>query len=261
MKDLQHLLGGLWLGAKQRELLRRVAVVLFVAAVPVFLIASNVRWVINAPLLYSYGFDKHDIVERTGIERSELLSAARQIRDYFNNGEEFLVVSVVQRGVQVPSLFNSREILHMKDVKGLVRGVYRIQEATGAYLAVFAVVGLIGWRRRFLPHLARYVGLGGAATLGLAVLAGVGALIGFERLFLVFHLVSFSNDLWQLDPRRDYLLIMFPGGFFLDATIWIAGSTVVEALVLAAVPVVFLGWRPGRARKAARTLTAEAQAR
>ena len=56
--------------------LRLIAVALFVAAVPVFLVTSNVRWVINAPLLYRYGFDKYEIPARTGIDRPELLSAA-----------------------------------------------------------------------------------------------------------------------------------------------------------------------------------------
>ena len=73
-------------------------------------------------------------------------------------------------------------------------------------------------------------------TLGLVALVGLGSLVGFDRLFLAFHLVSFSNDLWQLDPRRDYLIAMFPQGFFFDATMLIALAVVVEAAVLVIVP-------------------------
>ncbi len=217
------------------NILKALAVALFIAAVPVFLVTSNVRWVINAPFLYSYGFDKYDIPERTGIERGELLSAARQVRDYFNNDEEYLDVRVYQGGI-LRSLYNEREVLHMKDVKGLVRGVYRAQEVTGAYLAAFIVVGLIVWGRQSLPRLARYAGLGGALTLALVLLVSLASLVGFDQLFLAFHLLSFSNDLWQLDPSRDYLIAMFPEGFFFDATMLIAGSTVVEALALAVLP-------------------------
>jgi integral membrane protein (TIGR01906 family) len=203
--------------------------------------------VISTPLLYTYGFDKYNITDSTPkrIERDELLSAGRQIRDYFNDDEEFLIIRVIVGGIRVRSLFNSREVLHMRDVKSLVRGVYRVQEVTAVYLALFAAVGLAAWRRRFLPHLERVVMLGGLATLGLVGLAGVGALVGFDRLFLAFHLVSFSNDLWQLDPRTDYLIAMFPERFFFDATMWIAGSTVLGGLVLTAVPLA-LRWRRGR---------------
>ncbi len=208
---------------------------LFVAAVPVFLIATNTRLVINAPFLYSYGFDAYDVPGRTGIGMDELLGAGKQIRDYFNNDEEFLDVRVVQGGV-LRSLYTEREVLHMKDVKGLVRGVYAVQWLTGLYLAAYAVVGLYLGRRAFLPRLMRRLAWGGWVTLGLAALAGIGTLVGFDRLFLAFHLVSFSNDLWQLDPRRHYLIAMFPQGFFFDATMWIAGATIIEAALLAAAP-------------------------
>jgi len=226
-------------------------VALFVATVPLFLVTSNLRWVIQTPLLYSYGFDKYNIVERTDIERTELMVAAGQIQDYFTNEDEFITISVVRRGVRAPNLYNEREVLHMKDVKGLVKGVYRVQLLTGLYLLGIVMVGLAMGRRSFLPNLARYAGLGGGLTLGLAALVGFGALVGFQRLFLAFHQVSFSNDFWLLDPRKDFLIMMFPEGFFLDATMWIAGSTIIEALLLTALPATLLWWRPRVARRTA----------
>ncbi len=219
--------------------LKLAATVLFVAAAPILLIAASVRWVINAPVLYSSGFDRHNIEAATGIERGELLSAARQIRDYFNDDVEYMDVMVTIRNVRRP-LYNEREILHMKDVKGLVRGVYRISEAAAGYMLVFALVGFTVQRGAFYPRLLRLLRRGGIVTLAAVVVVGLGAIIGFDRLFLAFHLVSFSNDLWQLDPRTDYLLIMFPQRFFFEATMWIAGSVVLSAVLLAAVPTFLL---------------------
>lgn len=226
--------------------LKVLATAFFVAAVPVFLIAGSVRMVINAPALYSYGFDRYDIAARTGIERDDLLDVAARIRTYFNDDTEYLIVPTTIRGVHVPSLYNEREILHMWDVKGLVRGVYWVQEATGLYLLAFAAFGLALYRRPFLARLARYAGYGGGVTLGIVLLAGVGSLVGFDRLFLAFHLISFANDLWQLDPTRDYLLAMFPESFFFDATMLIAIAASVQALVLVAIALAVPRlWRPG----------------
>ncbi len=227
--------------------LKTLATALFVIAVPVFLIAGSVRMVINAPALYGYGFDRYDIVAYTGIEREDLLDVAARIRTYFNDDSEYLIVPTTVQGVQVPSLYNEREILHMKDVKGLVRGVYWVHEATGLYLLAFAAFGLALYRRPFLARLARYAGYGGGLTLGIVLLAGLGSLIGFDRLFLAFHLISFANDLWQLDPSRDYLLAMFPEAFFFDATMLIAIAASVQALVLVAISVALPRlWRPRR---------------
>jgi integral membrane protein (TIGR01906 family) len=216
--------------------LRPVAIGLFIALVPVFLITANVRLVINLPALYSYGFDRHEdeIIRYINIERDDYIDGGRQIRDYFNNDAEELNVRVAVGGI-LRSIYSEREVLHMSDVKGLVRGVYRLGELSALYLFAFAVVGMFfePWRRS-LRRTAWHMAMGGAVTLGLVVLVGLGALAGFERLFLAFHELSFSNDLWQLNPRTDNLIAMFPEGFFFDATILIALLIIVESAVLAA---------------------------
>ncbi len=217
--------------SRARTALRLAAVGLFVAVIPLFLISTNVRLIVNWPSLYSNGFDKYDIPTRTGIERSELISAGEQIRDYFNNDDEFIDVRIFVGGI-LRSLFNNREILHMKDVKGLVQGVYMLQGLTGLYIAAFLVAGLaLDWRA-FAGRLVRYLEYGGFLTIGLVVLAGVASLAGFEQVFYAFHVISFTNDLWQLDPSRDYLIAIFPEGFFFDATMWIAGLTIAQAVIL-----------------------------
>ena len=236
--------------------LKPVAVVLFVALVPVFLITANVRLVINLPALYSYGYDRYEgeITRYMDIERGDYIDGGRQIRDYFNNDADRLDVRVVVGGI-LRSIYSEREVLHMSDVKGLVRGVYRLGEVAGLYLLVFAVAGMFfePWRRS-LRRTARRLAMGGAVTLGLVVLVGLGALGGFERLFLAFHEVSFSNDLWQLNPRTDYLIAMFPEGFFFDATILIVLLIVVESIALAAPRWAGRLWR--RRRQASPTASA-----
>ena len=56
---------------------------LILIAVPLLLIATNVRSVVAFPYLYSYGFEKYDIEAYTGIEIEQLELAGKQIRDYF----------------------------------------------------------------------------------------------------------------------------------------------------------------------------------
>ena len=67
------------------------------------------------------------------------------------------------------------------------------------------------------------------------LLLGLIALLDFDRFFLQFHLISFTNDLWQLDPTKDYLIMLFPQGFWYDATLFFAVLTLVLAVILAGV--------------------------
>ncbi len=213
-----------------------IAAILFVALVPLLLITSSVRLVINLPVLYSYGFDRYDIEAYTRISRSDLIAAGAQIRDYFNNDAEDLIIRTFVGGVLVESLYNEREIHHMRDVKALVRGVYWAQLLSALYMAVFIAAGFAMRGRAFIWALLRYIARGGVATLLLVAAVGLIALVGFEQAFLVFHLISFSNDLWQLDPRRDYLIAMFPQGFFFDATMLIALCSIAGAVLCAVLP-------------------------
>ena len=60
-------------------------------AIPVFLVTTNAFIIINSDFLYEYGFKKYSIDEYTGITMDQLYLASDQIRDYFNNDEEYIV--------------------------------------------------------------------------------------------------------------------------------------------------------------------------
>ena len=62
---------------------------------------------------------------------------------------------------------------------------------------------------------------------------GIAATSNFDSLFVKFHELIFANDFWQLDPRTDYLVRIFPDGFWLDATVWVAVRTITGAVALA----------------------------
>ena len=137
-----------------------------------------------------------------------------------------------RHGEIVPNLFNEREILHMKDVKHLLNKVEYVQKISFVLIVMGILLGFLTRDRGHLARSVRYICRGGGLTLFMTVLVGILLVVGFQRIFILFHLVSFDNDLWILDPRRDFLIMMFPTGFFFDATMLIALMTVVEGIVL-----------------------------
>ena len=207
--------------------LPNAAVLLFVVAVPVFLITTNVRVAFNEVALYTFGFERHDITRITGISDAELRRVAGELVTYFNDDTDLLDINVGGR-----SIYNDREIVHMRDVKGLVQGVYWVQRGSWAVMLAYVVGGLALARRPFLLIALRRLRAGGIVTLSLILGAGIAVAAAFRWLFYLFHVISFRNSLWQLDPRTDNLLRMFPEGFWFDSTMMIAVATVVEALAL-----------------------------
>ena len=217
-------------------LLPKVALVVFILAIPTFLVATNVRLAFNSVQLYTYGFERYNVTRTTGLDSSQLMAVAVEFRDYFNTSDEFLDINVVLGGEERP-LFNQNELIHMRDVKGLVRGVYTVQLITGLYMVAYAAFALAVARGRGLSSVARLVMAGSLLTIALVGVLGIGSLVGFDYLFEQFHIISFSNELWRLDPRENYLTRLFTQGFFLDATMFVAAGVILQALLLTA-----LGW-------------------
>ena len=203
----------------------------FIVAVPLFLITGSVTWAFNNPGVYNDGFEKYSISRISGITDSDLRQVGADVRSYINSGDKPLDVRTRVLGEE-RDLFNAREITHMKDVKQLVRGVYVLALGSALYLAAMTVIGFASQRGRFVPALAKRLAWGGGLTLILLVVFGVAALVGFDSVFLKFHQLSFANDLWQLDPRTDYLVRIFPQDFWFDTTMWVAVRAIAGALIL-----------------------------
>jgi integral membrane protein (TIGR01906 family) len=73
---------------------------------------------------------------------------------------------------------------------------------------------------------------GAGATLVLLVVTAMAFVIDFGRMFVLFHLVAFDNPFWLLDPLTDYLVMLFPFGFWQDMFLIAGASTGIAAATL-----------------------------
>ena len=222
--------------ATRGRVIWRLIVVLFAIAVLTLPIAWSVRFAAQSGWWWERGFDRFDVERRAGLEQSEIDQAGTTIRAYFLNDEERLTVVVNTPAGTSEPLFTERETLHMADVKRLIERTYDAGWASLGFLIMF-VVGAVFWRRRAggrgaAPFLARagfYAGLGVAAVVALLAIV---AATGFDAAFRQFHLIFFTNDLWQLS-NRDRLIQFFPQGFFFETTLLIGSTAIAFALVIA----------------------------
>jgi len=200
----------------------------------ILLLTASIGWEVNSLWLYKYGFEKYNVSQTTGLAQPELAKAATGLISYFNSGEEYISLTVMKDGKPF-ELFNQREVAHLRDVKGLIRLDYYLLLGTLIYVLSYAVASLCWRRKRYWRWLAWGVVGGGGITLALMMVLGLGALFNFDQLFYRFHLISFTNELWQLDPARDYLIMLFPQGFWYDAAIFCALATAGLAIILGGV--------------------------
>ena len=222
-------------------LVRYVAAFLFIIAVPVALITTTVRVVVNEPRLYEYATDHYDTPETTGIAREELLRASDELLEYFNNDEEEIFVRVQKDGQPI-RLFNDRETAHLRDVKTLFQSSFRVEEGSVIFVLVYVVAVFIWAREGSLRTLARQVLLSGLASLAVVGVVGAIAVSGFHQAWDQFHQIAFSftDNPWQFNTARDHLIQMFPEAFWQDTSLWVGLAIIVELAALALLSAAYL---------------------
>jgi len=208
--------------------LKGAAAVLFVLSLPVLFCTTSLRWLVSDAGWYQAGFAKYGVSARTGLSDQDLARSAGQISSYLLLKQDSLDIPVQIAGVTQP-LFKERELLHMNDVRNLLNNFYVLQGISALYALLYLGLSPIWLRGRFWRSLGGMLRWGGGITLGLFAGFGVLSMLDFDNLFLEFHLLSFDNNLWILDPTKDNLLMMFPQGFWYDSAIRLALVTGAQA--------------------------------
>lgn len=182
-----------------------------------FIITISFEMITFSDWIYELNWERNNIIYKTNLDKEQLNSASDQIKDYFKNDQEKIEISLQQPGITVSNLFNQKEIDHMVDVKNLVK-VTLLFEKISLFFIFFSIV-IISFKNgfnqlfNFIFNIV-YKSLLIWSGIFLIILSGI--IINFNATFILFHKIFFRNDLWILDPRSDYLLIMFPEKFFLE---------------------------------------------
>lgn len=222
------------------RVLGNIAKWLFIFSLPALLISAAVNFEFNSLWLYRNGFEKYNVSEATGLDKAELEKVAGGLIDYFNSRAEYISLTVVKDGEPL-ELFNQREVAHLKDVKALMQLNLRLLVGTAVYVGVYAGISLFWRRKRYRRQLAWAAVIGSSIALGMIIALGAGSmLLDFSELFTRFHFVAFTNELWMLDPATDYLIMLFPEGFWYDSAVLLGQITAAAAGILCGIGGLYL---------------------
>jgi len=223
------------------KILMTLARIIFIVCLPVLLLTAAIAGAVNCGLLYTHGFEKYDIRQTLAdnglnLTAADMTGIARGFIRYFNSSEEYINLTVQQDGKAV-ALFNTDETIHFKDVKKLFRLDYDVALWTFIYCLAFSILSLFWRKETNRKKLAGNTIVGSSLTLVLMLLMGIGTLLNFDTLFYDFHLIAFSNSFWSAEGN---MLLLFPGGFWYDAAIYIVIGIAVLALVLGGISWAYL---------------------
>lgn len=183
----------------------------------------------SAPLMLSL-MERCAPPQDTGLPGEQYPAMAEMITDYLSGrAGEFQLTYTDGQGVEY-LCFHEKEQLHMADVKRL----FDLDRTV--MLLASAALALLGLGAYALRPFRRWTALGvqTGCLLVLAALTGAAlwAAVDFSGAFVLFHRLSFTNDLWLMDPRTDLIIRLMPIDFFMQYAAVIGGTWLGAVLLL-----------------------------
>lgn len=182
---------------------------------PILIILLSYNLVAYNLNFYKYEFSKQDVY--SSLNKADVDKEAENLINYFKTGK------------LETTFFNEKELIHLKDVYNLNKVVCYLFYSSLILISVCLLFLLYNKKYKELYKDLFHSGLISLCSI-IALLILV--IINFNFSFTLFHEILFTNDLWQLNPETDNLIVMFPEGFFIDTFIRIIIYSVTFSLIL-----------------------------
>lgn len=211
--------------ANAKPVAPRVMQVLLAVCFPVILLVLAVR-AVASPLFLWVEYNRPGFPgDGYGFSTDDRMTYGSYAVDYLSNwsGPRYLGELVNRSG---DKLFGDGEVSHMADVKVVILSAF----GAGALLILLSLIAVAYLRRRSPGGVRRGLFAGSIVTLVIIISLGVLAVLGWEQFFAQFHSVFFASGTWTFS-LQDTLIRLFPGQFWVDGGIVVAGLVLIASLV------------------------------
>jgi integral membrane protein (TIGR01906 family) len=211
--------------------LKKILQILAALSVPVVLSALLIRLLLT-PVFVNLEYRLPGFPEDPyGFTQQDRLQYAHQARRYLVTDRSLDSLRELSFPGGEP-LFNERELSHLRDVKVVIKGLYRV---AWAGLVMGLAAAFWSYREKDWGLLIQAVSSGGWLTVGMVVLIITLSVLNFQSFFFKFHRVFFEGDTW-LFYNSDTLIRLFPLRFWRDAFLLFGGLSLAAGAVLAGLP-------------------------
>ena len=211
--------------ANAKPVAPRVMQVLLALFFPLILLILAVR-AVTSPLFLWVEYNRPGFPgDGYGFSTEDRMTYGSYAVDYLSNwaGPRYLG-DLVHRGGD--KLFKDGEVSHMADVKLVILSTF----GAGVLLILVSLIAVLYLRKRSTGGVRRGLFAGSIITLVLILGLGSLAVLGWQQFFTEFHRIFFADGSWTFS-LGDTLIRLFPGQFWIDAGMVIAGLVLLTALV------------------------------
>ena len=206
--------------------------ILFNTSLFLAILLSNSLLMINTDSFYKFEFNKNNTALKTGINENDLFLVVDNIQDFFKEKSNEKINMVVYISGIKKNLFNSKEIQHMIDVKNLILNIKLFNYLLWFTALILLLIKISLSKEKKLISVLSITRSYFIYSVAILISTLILIALSFRWIFYFFHIISFDNNLWILDPRTDYLIKIFEEVFFMDAAIFIGILTLFSSIII-----------------------------
>ncbi len=199
-----------WQGLRNKWL-RRLLILIIAFSVVLIALSTAIQYGATEERFFNTTFEKLDSRGKVGLNETDFEAVKDQLIDYVGLKTEKFSVMVTLNGQKV-DFFNDKERSHMADVRELFVLNRNVQLGAIALVLAIYLIGKYGFKQRRL--LIDGLILSGPLMMLFVGVLGFMATQDFNAVFVKFHEMFFSNDLWLLDPATDRMIVLLQEEFF-----------------------------------------------
>ena len=172
--------------------------------------------------VYEEEYRKYDVLSELDMTMDDVMYVTEEVMTYLRGDTDVLSVVTDIEGKE-QEFFNQQDRFHMEEVRALFAAGIRIRMGSCIVMAV-CLIFLFITKANIIRIFARsYQAVLSVTVLFSAVIAVV-SFIDFNKVFEIFHRI--------FDPAEDYMIRLFPEGFFADMAVRIVFVFAVSLAVI-----------------------------
>lgn len=199
---------------KNNKYIKVVLLVIVTLAILLYSLTGSINKVTYDVDYYKEYSIENDVKSDAGISQDKLEETYNSLITYIDKGDTSLI----------EPYFNDKEVSHMVDVHKLFNLNDTIYIGSVFILIAFALFIIWQILKKNIDSIQQIKNIN-FILKSILIIAGIVIVVvfimsfDFNRAFIKFHQLFFTNDLWILDPTTDLMIRMLPQDYFMSLAI------------------------------------------
>lgn len=190
---------------------------IFSLSFSILIITAIIQFSVGFKQLYYFDIDYLDIPKISGYSKEEIKLNYNYLIDYNLSKDE--------SDFEMPTIKSSKEgKIHFEEVRDIFQNINKIFKVCFIISVAFIFINIKNKNIEFLNITSK-------ALISIPLILSLPIIINFEKSFVTFHKLMFSNDYWIFDPNLDPVITILPETFFFHAGLMIIILIFISSIV------------------------------